>query len=426
MGIQTRLLKVRSSEKRSLCAACQGHRRLCGKTVCPILVKAASHTRLEKLLSKPTVYGASPPAVFVGSWNYPKVYAGPMVPPFSHSDTAIMDLPNHWITKSLEQILQYRLALVRGKRFVNVHTAQQPDRHLQTFQELVMAGVPADTEMQFTKPPRLSITFSSREPPIGPSADLLRATVTQNSSTPRSIDTVVSDTDLRAAPGIVRLYRSDIHQRQITRVFSLGLLGEKRHRKLVPTEWSITAIDDILGRALHQKIIHYPWINDCLIFGQQALANNVQIILFPSSWIFEAQEVWLTSSHSTPMIDYEPVQGRRTYASNLAGAYYAARLPVLEYLDHIRRQAGALVLMEVYPEWIPLGVWRFRELCREALQSPPIKCVSLSTALTFLNQRLRLPLQTWIDQSSVLPWIRQQTRITQFLTAPDTTPSRAK
>jgi hypothetical protein len=343
-----------------------------------------------------------------------------MVPPFAHSDTAIMDLPNHWITKSLEQILQYRLALVRGKRFMNVHIAQHPDRHLQTFQELVMGGVPADTEMQFTKPPRLSITFSSRESPIGPSADLLQATLTQNPSTPRPIDTVVSDTDLRAAPGIVRLYRSDIHQRQITRVFSLGLLGEKRHRKLVPTEWSITAIDDILGRALHQKIIQYPWINDYLIFGQQALANIVQILLFPSSWTFEAQEVWLTSTNPTPMIDSEPVHGRRTYATNLAGAYYAARLPVLEYLDRMRRQAGALVFMEVYPEWIPLGVWRFRELCREALRHPPFKCVSLSKALTQLTHRLRLPLQKWINQSAILPWIRQQTRITQFLTSLET------
>jgi hypothetical protein len=341
-----------------------------------------------------------------------------MVPPFPHRDTAIMDLPNHWTTKTLEQILQYRLALVRGKCFVNVHTAQQPDRHLQTFQELVMAGVPADTEMQLTKPPRLSITFSSREPPIGPSADLLQVTVTQNPSTPRPIETVVSDTDLQAAPGIVRLYQSDIHQRQITRVFSLGLLGEKRHRRLVPTEWSITAIDDILGRALHQKIIHYPWINDFLVFGQQALANNVQILLFPASWIFEAQEVWLTSPNPTPMIDFEHIQGRRTYASNLAGAYYAARLPVLEYLSHIRRQAGALVFMEVFPEWIPLGVWRFRELCREALQQPPVKHSTFSAALNVLNHRLRLPLQKWMDQSMILPWVRQQTRMTQFLATP--------
>lgn len=418
MNRQTHLFKVQTVEKRSLCAACQGHRRLCGKAVCPILVKAASHTRLEQLLSKPAVYGASPPAVFVGSWNYPKVLTGPLVPPFPHSDTAIMDLPNHWITKSLEQILQYRLALVRGKRFMKVTTAQHPDRHLQTFQELVMAGVPADTEMQLTKPPRLSITFSSREPPIGPSADLLQATVTQNPSIPRPIETVVSDNDLRAAPGIVRLYQSDIQQRQITRVFSLGLLGEKRHRRLVPTEWSITAIDDILGRALHQKVIQYPWINDFLVYGQQAVANNVQILFFPSSWFFEAQEVWLTSPNPTPFIDFEQIHGRSTYASNLAGAYYAARLPVLEHLNRIRRQAGALVFMEVYPEWIPLGVWRFRELSREALQHPPVKRASLSAALHVLTHRLQLPLQKWIEQSSILPWVKHQTRLTQFVTAP--------
>ena len=55
-------------------------------------------------------------------------------------------------------------------------------------------------------------------------------------------------------------------------------------------------------------------------------------------------------------IDYELLSGRRSYAKDLEGAYYAARLPVLEYLRHVRRQAGAVVLMEVYPEWIPLGV----------------------------------------------------------------------
>ena len=37
--------------------------------------------------------GSTPPSVFIGSWNYPKVYAGPMIAP-QHGDTAIMDLPN--------------------------------------------------------------------------------------------------------------------------------------------------------------------------------------------------------------------------------------------------------------------------------------------------------------------------------------------
>ncbi|MCK4439698.1 hypothetical protein KAU85_01815, partial [Candidatus Bathyarchaeota archaeon] len=215
--------------------------------------------------------------------------------------------------------------------------------------------------------------------------------------------------------GILRLYSSNVNPRQITRMFSIGLLGAKRQRRLVPTEWSITAIDDILGRALHKEILNYPWINKFMIFGYKALANNIQILLFPSSWMFEAQEAWLISPNPVPGVNYEFAQGRRSYASNLAGAYYAARLPVLEYLKQIRRQAGALVLMEVYPEWIPLGVWRFREICREALRRQPITFSTLQKALDEMGKQLTLPLTKWLERDQILRWLKSQTRLTKFL-----------
>jgi len=198
-------------------------------------------------------------------------------------------------------------------------------------------------------------------------------------------------------------------------MFSIGLLGVKRQRRLVPTEWSITAIDDILGRAIHKEILNYPWINDFIVFGHKALGNNIQILLFPSSWMFEAQEAWLLSPNSTPGVNYELVHGRKSYASDLAGAYYAARLPVLQYLSQIRRQAGALVLMEVYPEWIPLGVWRFREICREALKKKPVTFNTLEEALNEVEKRLRLPLARWIEKSEIMRWFETQTRLTRFL-----------
>ncbi|MCK5403346.1 hypothetical protein KAI60_04460, partial [Candidatus Bathyarchaeota archaeon] len=283
-----------------------------------------------------------------------------------------------------------------------------------TFQEIVMASKPIDTEMWFNKKPKLSIVFSSREPPSGPSASIKRAFLAENPKVPKPIDYVVSDTDLKAGPGIVRLYNSKINQRQITRMFSIGLLGVKKQRKLVPTEWSITAIDDILGKAIHNEILNYPWINEFKIFGYKALANNIQILLFPTSWMFEAQEAWLISPNTVPDMNYELIQGRKSYASNLAGAYYATRLPVLEYLQQTRRQAGALVFMEVYPEWIPLGVWRFREICREALRRKPIILNTLGEALDEMENRLRLPLIRWLEKSEILRIFKTQTRLTQF------------
>ncbi len=416
MPVQARLFRVTTNEqRRSLCSICQGHRRLCGKSICPILAKAEALMRLEKNLSKEKVFGSSPPAVFVGSWNYPKVLAGPLVPPVLVEDTSVMDLPELWVDKSFSEILRYRFSLVRGKRFTDVRSAGNPNRILSTFQEIVMASKPTDTEMWFSKKPKFSVVFSPREPPSGPSASIKRAVLAENPNVPKSVDYVVSDTDLKAEKGILRLYGSTVSQRQITRMFSIGLLGAKRQRRLVPTEWSITAIDDILGRAIHKEILNYPWINEFMIFGHKALANNIQILLFPSSWMFEAQEAWLTSPNPVPAVNYEHVQGRRSYASDLAGAYYAARLPILEYLKRMRRQAGALVLMEVYPEWIPLGVWRFREICREALRRQPVMFNTLEEALDEIGRRLRLPLERWLERSEILRWCKSQTRLTKFL-----------
>ncbi|MFB0522176.1 MAG: hypothetical protein ACETV1_00265, partial [Candidatus Bathyarchaeia archaeon] len=164
--VQERLFRItRSEQRRSLCSICRGHRRLCGKSICPILAKAEALMKLEKNLSKEKVFGSSPPAVFVGSWNYPKVLAGPLVPPISVEDSAIMDMPELWTDKSFSEILRYRFSLVRGKRFTNVKSAKKPSRILSTFQEIVMASKPTDTEMWFNKKPRLSIIFSPREPP---------------------------------------------------------------------------------------------------------------------------------------------------------------------------------------------------------------------------------------------------------------------
>ena len=418
MAVQTRIFKVSASEqKRNLCSVCMGHRRLCGKGACPILVKAESLMKLEKKLSKENIFGSSPPAVFVGSWNYPKVLAGPLVPPILEEDTSVMDLPEQWVNKSFEEILSYRLQLVRGERFADVRSAGNPDKITSTFQEIVMASKPIDTEMWFSKKPRLSLRFSPREPPSGPSASIARAVLTENPSIPRAVDHVVSDTDLKASQGILTLYDSNVGQQQITRMLSIGLLGAKKQRRLVPTEWSITAIDDILGKELHREILSYPWVNQFMVFGYKALANNIQILLLPSSWMFEAQEAWLTSPNPTPDINYEYIHGRRSYASDLAGAYYAVRLPVLEYLRQLRRQAGAIVLMEVYPEWIPLGVWRFREICREALKQIPVRVNTLEEALGEMSARLRLDLEKWLERSEILRSFKAQTRLTSFIGA---------
>ena len=65
-------------------------------------------SRYGNLFSSDFISGSSPPSVFVGSYGYPKVAVGPMLPPM-HGDTMILDLPERWLGKSLEDRKSTRL-----------------------------------------------------------------------------------------------------------------------------------------------------------------------------------------------------------------------------------------------------------------------------------------------------------------------------
>lgn len=400
------------SRRESLCARCRGFMGLCGKRVCPILVKAKTYLDL-KSLSSDSIYGSAPPGVFVGSYGYPKVLAGPLIPPVS-GDTMHMD-SEAWTGNTFDEILRNRFQLVRSKSLIDIHSASDPRGTLEKVQEVVLSEKPVDTEASFAKKPDTRVSFSMREAPSGPSADLKDFTVVDNPSVPRKVDRVVSDTDYRAAPGVAELFEGGISQRQITRLFSVGLLGVKDARRLVPTAWSITAVDDIVGKAITERVRYYPAIDQYLVFRAEALANNVVILLTPTPWMFEGLELWHASAPSyRAESDFELYDGRTDYAACLAGAYYAARAPVLAHLDQARRQAGAIAFLEVKNDWIPLGVWRFRELARDALATAPQAFDTLEKAIDAVAARLYSPLRPWLDASRLYRYMREQRRLTDY------------
>lgn len=323
-----------------------------------------------------------------------------------------MDAEEQWLGLGLQDILTLRMSMVRGKQAVDVDAARQPPRVLRAVQELAMAEDPVHAEMLLDKKPGLDIYFSSRAAAVGPSAPYRSVNLAENPAVPRRVDYVVGDTDLRAGEGTWDLYRHGIGQRHITRILSFGLLGAAPRRRLVPTEWSITAVDDILGRRLIQRVRDHPQLGEVHLYGHRALANNVQVLLLPGPWMFEGLEGW--EGHGDPVADHEGVFGRKDYPRHLVGAYHAARLPVLEHLDRVQRQATALAFLEVYREWIPLGVWRFRELAREAFRRGGQRFATLEEAQEVLRGRLRIPLERWLARSALLRYRREQRRLEDF------------
>ena len=143
----------------------------------------------------------------------------------------------------------------------------------------------------------------------------------------------------------------------------------------------------------------------------------------PREWRFENLEVWISSlwkpdGNKDPIImqDYEPYEGRKNYASNVTGAYYAARLAVCEYLYKQRRQGAVLVLREVNEEYlVPLGVWVIRETVRMAMKRPPLVFEDLNSALQYIeNSDFKLPLKFWKNKSQIIRYILRQKRLTDY------------
>ena len=118
--------------------------------------------------------------------------------------------------------------------------------------------------------------------------------ITTNPLIPRKVDEIVEDRDAIAAVALGELYSSGIGMDHISRMLSLGLLGKKR--KLVPTRWSITASDDMIGKELKEAVLDKPQVNDYYLFSGEDLGNHFEILLLPRPFSFELIEIWMPRS----------------------------------------------------------------------------------------------------------------------------------
>jgi hypothetical protein len=365
-----------------------------------------------------TIDGSSPPSVFVGRYGYPKVRMGPMIPPL-HGDTTIFDRTEMWAGKSIEEIANYRLSLVRGVLSINVQDTSS--RYLADMQELAMSERPAESEATFEKKPftdielEKEIKFNAEAAPFGPAAPL-RTFKASSLSGDQRIEVAYYDTDLRASDAIMELYRRGVETSSIHRVFSVGMLGLKKNRKLVPTRWSISAIDDTISSWLTKKNEANPSIDLFEVAQYSHFANYYSIILIPDDvWSFEMIESWLSSDGQIATgSDYEDARGLDHYPT-IAGAYFAGRLAVVEHLARRRRMAAVIVLREIHPEYVmPLGVWQIREGVREALKKPSQQFESLEQAISFASTYMSLSGQEIVRKSKLWHVLKKHTRITDF------------
>jgi hypothetical protein len=354
--------------------------------------------------------------VFVGRFGYPDINVGLLNIDEPKKDETI-DNPLLWSKDEydINKIIQLRSNLINSNFKTRVKGFN--DRFMDLVQEVSLTDRPVDTEITLEKKPQFKVTFNQETTPFGPSIKLEKARVTENIHVPTKVDKIVND-DLKATEGLTELHKKGFDEYYLTKIFSVGNLGTEANKKLVPTRWSITAVDDTLGKDIIKEIKDYSIINDYQLYFGGHLGNNYFIMQFPEIWSYELFEMQVNSPET--MHDFENYYGRKEYALETAGGYYAARFSILQRLKSQKRQATVLALRLVTDDyWAPLGVWVVREAVKKAMNSKPIKFDTkedmINYTINFAKKQFNYDLTPMIKNSELLKQIRTQKKISEYV-----------
>ncbi|OIO64760.1 hypothetical protein AUJ68_05300 [Candidatus Woesearchaeota archaeon CG1_02_57_44] len=344
-----------------------------GKRFLPIVARANLAGLITALQSNHI--DSVSPAPFVGHQGYPKVNVGLLSPPTLPDAPELLDAPREWAQRQygISQVVNIRTSLVNARQRMDIGAAN-PSPTLQTAQEIALAFRPPEVDIAIAKP-HLSHSFSQFAAPVGPTAEWKQADI-GNTRLDQALEQAYYDTDLLASDAIATLWHKGRDETQIARAMSVGTLGKGDARKLVPTRWSITAVDDTLGKQLLNDVRVLEHQKEHLAFFGSHLGNHYLVLLLPGSFCYELYEISVSKAYGFGQYntDFEPFEGRKSYAQNTVGGYYAARLSILEQLKAMNHQAGVLCLRFITDEYeAPLGVWVVREAARNAMQAAPLR-----------------------------------------------------
>ncbi len=391
----------------------EGTCRICGQIGCK------KHSFLFENIRKISEFsGSSPPEIFIGKWNYPNVNVG-ILSPKENGNTELLSSQELWHAQklSIPQILNLRSKLIYGRNQSNIKKVLSPgakSKFLSTMQEVAMTSKSISLQFKLEKSIQRNVENDNYTPIISNAAQVKSVTIEENTLVDKKVDQLSNDTDALSTIAMLELEKSNIPTSTIIKILSAGLIGKGTTRKLVPTRWAITAVDDTLSKNKLNLIKYFQEITEIYLFSSEYLGNHYEFLLLPEKFSFEVIEINQNTQDSWQ--DYETFFGRKKYASSVTGAYYANRLALCEYLEKVRKQATCVVFREISAEYTQsMGVGVLRQISREAFSKQPEKFSTLEEALLKISTRLKLPIEKFKNKSEILKNYKNQAKLSSWL-----------
>ncbi|HOD89753.1 MAG TPA: hypothetical protein PKK56_01575 [archaeon] len=320
--------------------------------------------------------------------------------------------PDKWVKKDEQTIIeQSKKQIFTIKNFKKTETLTK-DVTIENIQ--LLSQTYKTTEIEFDSGNKTKIINDEITGINNYSFDLNKLKIIDNLKIPKIIDKTVNDIDLKAQEGILNIYNKLDNVYKIQQLLSVGLLGEKQNRVFVPTKWSITAVDDIIGKKNIENIKINQEINKPELYIFQFYKNKFYIIILPyKEWAFEMIE---NQGDKYLDIDYEIGAPRKQYATSVGGGYYAARIEISKALEKRKKIGKVLVLRDILPEYKSPGVWVIREAIKEAMNKKPLIFEDLESIKKYLDnvENIRHKSEWWFNKSNILKDIKNQKRIFEY------------
>jgi len=375
--------------------------------------------QFEQVVQGDSLFGSTAPEIFVGRSDYPEVSTGLLSPMDRATDAAEFATSGEWYRRGfgIDDVLQRRTGLLNSTRSARVDVSDVWDGFVGVQREVAIADHPVDVEVGLDGTPEVDLSVDDISTPTGPRARARDATLAENPHVPRSVEKTLEDDDWRAEGAMTYLYRRGFDVYDINSILSAGALGRGRERKLVPTRWSITAVDDTTGQYLRGTLRNAASVDEVQVWYNEYMANEYWVVLAPGNWEFELVELKAPGSIWNPKpdgsyhvaADSEGYGGRTAYVDETSGAYYAARLGVLEHLESVDRQATCLVIRHASDGyWAPVGVWQIREGVRNAFEGEPATAETFHGAVAQLESQLPVGLSALRRKSNLVAGMQSQ------------------
>ncbi|MFW6220514.1 MAG: hypothetical protein ACOC3X_02460 [Nanoarchaeota archaeon] len=405
-----------------LCLKCKG-KNLCGKNPCPNIIKLNSINKLKKInLNKDFISLSKTP--FVGYNNYPNVNVGLLTNQNLKYQKEDFNSPKYLFEKkyNIEKIVDFRSSTLNSKFRYNIYSKNTFKKFIETTKEITLSKKPTEIEINLKNKPKINTNFDEIVAPIGINGNLINLKLNSNLKIHSKVDKVYSDTDLNATKALNYLYKNNFDETFLSNNLSIGNFGLKNKRKLVPTRWAITAVDDSLGKNLIEEIKDNKIIDEYYAYFSEYLGNYYLIMLFPENWSYELFELTTENKNKKEiyyMTDYENIFKRKYYAKNCQGGYYTTRLAVLEKLNEIKKKSSVIAIRIISEEYfLPLGVFVTREASRKTINQKPIKFSSKELMLKYaeilIKKKFNINIDKIIKQSKLLNELKTQKKIFDF------------